>query len=129
MSERSGLKAHRTLAPANARYASRQIMCGRKPSLERRERFCAANTMEIVAMAGQKILFSGRASNAWKSEAVTKIINGDIIKEKAQPKIGTTANLSIIALEDFRWSDVQDCIEVFDLLALYWRKRWEASIA
>src|SRR5580693_1214635 len=60
MNESSGLKAHRTLAPANARYARRQMMWGGKVSLTRRERFCAARTTEIATSAGQKILFSGR---------------------------------------------------------------------
>jgi hypothetical protein len=32
-----GSKAHRTLAPANATYARRQIMCGGKVSLPRRK--------------------------------------------------------------------------------------------
>src|SRR6516162_1683763 len=47
MNENSGLKAHRTLAPANARYASKQMMGGGKVSLPRRERFCTAKTTEI----------------------------------------------------------------------------------
>src|SRR5262249_32599510 len=34
MNERSGLKAHRTLAPASARYAKRQMMWGGKVSLD-----------------------------------------------------------------------------------------------
>ena len=58
MNESSGLKAHRTLAPANARYARRQMMWGGQVRLPRRERFRTAKTTEIAAMAGQKILAS-----------------------------------------------------------------------
>src|SRR6516162_4811323 len=57
--ENSGLKAHRMLAPANIRYARRQMMWGGKVSLER---FRKAKTREIAASAGQKILFSRRGA-------------------------------------------------------------------
>jgi hypothetical protein len=57
MDESSDLKAHRTLAPANARYARRQMMWGGQVSLPKRERFSTAEMTEIAAMAGQKILF------------------------------------------------------------------------
>src|ERR1700730_17425801 len=53
--ELSGLKAHRTLAPANATHAKRQRIWGGQISLPRRERFCTARMTEIAAMAGQKI--------------------------------------------------------------------------
>jgi hypothetical protein len=80
MNESSGLKAHRTLAPANARYARRQTMLGGKLSLER---FRATKTREIAASAGQKILFSGRFSarpdTVWSAEKVIDI-NGATIK-------------------------------------------------
>src|SRR5467141_3890000 len=59
LSEKSGLKAHRTLAPATARYAKRQIMWGGKV---RRDQFRTTKTTEIAASAGQKILFSGRGA-------------------------------------------------------------------
>src|SRR4029077_17206962 len=55
LKESSGLKAHRTLAPANARYAKRHLMLGGKTSLDQ---FAAIRTIEIAANAGQKILFS-----------------------------------------------------------------------
>src|SRR5262249_10536221 len=57
MNDSSGLKAHRTLAPANTRYARRQMMLGGRLSLER---FRPAKAREIAASAGQKNLFSGR---------------------------------------------------------------------
>jgi hypothetical protein len=54
--------------------------------------------MEIAAMAGQKILFSGRASAAlsiaWDSEGLKKINNGNTIRAKTHAKIGTIAYLS-----------------------------------
>src|ERR1700729_117929 len=100
MNECSGLKLQRTLAPANARYASRQMMWGGKV---RRERFCAVNIAAIAAMAGQKILVSGRGaaarvalSSVWRS--VTKAINGATTKAKTHAEIGRIANLSMIAL-------------------------------
>ena len=80
MNEISGLKAHRTLAPANARYARRQMMLGGKLSLKR---FRPAKTREIAASAGQKILFSGRLSarpSSVCSEEKVIDINGDTIK-------------------------------------------------
>jgi hypothetical protein len=49
-----------TLAPAKARYAKKQMIFGGQLSLARRERCCKAKTTEIIAMIGQKILFSGR---------------------------------------------------------------------
>jgi hypothetical protein len=57
MAENSGLKAHRTLAPASARYAKRQMMWGGRVSLDQ---FRMTKTTEIAARAGQKILFSRR---------------------------------------------------------------------
>jgi hypothetical protein len=80
--ELSGLKAHKTLAPANVRYARRQMMWGGQVSLPTRERFRTANTTEITAIAGQKILFSGRASMMLSSEVARpeeKSNNGDTI--------------------------------------------------
>jgi hypothetical protein len=55
--ETSGLKAQRTLAPANARYAKRQMLWGRKlrAMLYRQDN-------RIAVMAGQKILGSRRGS-------------------------------------------------------------------
>jgi hypothetical protein len=60
VNESSGLKAHKTLVPANARYARRQMMWGGKVSLPTRELFRTAKIMKITTNAGQKILFSGR---------------------------------------------------------------------
>jgi hypothetical protein len=80
MNESSGLKAHRTLAPANARYARKQMMCGGKVTLPRRERFRTAKTTEITAIAGQKILFSGRVSMRLCSDVAGKVNNGDTIE-------------------------------------------------
>jgi hypothetical protein len=56
--------------------------------------------MEIAAMAGQKILFSGRASRTSVGEEVKRINKGDTIKAKTHAEIGTIAHLSIIGLED-----------------------------
>jgi len=101
MNESSGLKAHMTLAPARARYARRQMMWG---GIVRRERFRTAKTTEIAAMAGQKILGSGRGSimlcSVWAGSPVTKNINGITIKAKTHAEIGTIAHLSIIGAED-----------------------------
>src|ERR1700692_1245780 len=58
INELSGLKAHRALAPANARHAKRQRMWGGQISLPKRERFRTAKMTEIAVMAGQKILAS-----------------------------------------------------------------------
>ena len=68
----------------------------------RRERFRTAKTTEIAAMAGQKILGSGRGSIMLCSvrPPVTKIINGITIKAKTHAEIGTIAHLSIIGAED-----------------------------
>ena len=59
MNEISGLKDHETLAPANAKYAKREIMWGGKVSLDQ---FRIAKMMEIAAIAGQKILCSSRGA-------------------------------------------------------------------
>src|ERR1700726_940966 len=56
INELSGLKAHRTLAPANATHAKRQRMWGGQTSLPKREGFRMAKRTEIAAMEGQKIL-------------------------------------------------------------------------
>lgn len=51
--EASGLYAHKTLAPANAKYAKRLIMCGGKVSLDQ---FRIAKMTEMAVIGGQKIL-------------------------------------------------------------------------
>ena len=70
----------------------------------RRERFRAAKTTEIAAMAGQKILFSGRGSSmscsALRGGEVKTINNGATIKAKTHAEIGTIAHWSIIGVED-----------------------------
>jgi len=78
-------------------------MWGGQVSLPRRELFCTAKITEIAATAGQKILFSGRASaeraaasRVWRS--VKKSNNGATIKAKTHADIGTIAYLSNIAL-------------------------------
>jgi hypothetical protein len=101
MNESSGLKAHTTLAPANARYTRRQMIWGGKVT---RERFCTAKTTEIAARAGQKILFSGRDSMTLCSVLiggeVKKINKGDTIKAKTHAEIGRIVHLSIIGVDD-----------------------------
>ena len=81
--ELSGLKAHRMLAPASARHAKRQRMCGGQISLPKREGFRKTKMAEIIAKAGQKILAPQSGSNIapagecvnWKCAN-----NGDTIK-------------------------------------------------
>jgi hypothetical protein len=87
MNESSGLKAHRTLAPANARYTRRQMMWGGQAKLAKRERFRTAKRTEIAARAGQKILFSGwvciisgRALAIENPGPLKKSNNGDTIE-------------------------------------------------
>jgi hypothetical protein len=96
MNESSGLKAHTTLDPANARYTRRQMIWGGKV---RRDRFSTTKPTEIAAKAGQKILVSGRDSMTLCS-GVKRSNNGDTIKAKTHAEIGTIAQLSIIRLED-----------------------------
>ncbi len=59
-------------------------MWGGQVSLPKRERFSTAKMTEIAAMAGQKILFSGRVSIMLSSVGaepeVTKINNGNTIE-------------------------------------------------
>src|SRR5260370_40539283 len=95
MNETPGLKDHRALAPAKARYTRRQIMWEGK-GLRRRVRCCTAKTTEIAAITGQNILVSRRISvvGSWK----IVYSNGETIVAKTHAKIGTIANLSIIAL-------------------------------
>src|SRR5215471_17775399 len=103
MNELSGTIAQTALAPANATYASRQMMWGGQVSLPKRERFCTANATEIAAMAGQKILFSGRAppliTVCW-SDGLKKHNNGNTITANAHAKIGTIAQISSIGVEN-----------------------------
>src|SRR5690349_9837531 len=70
LNESSGLKAHRTLAPANARYPKRHLMLGGKVSLDQ---FPATRTSEIAANAGQKILFSRRGAMTISSAFATVV--------------------------------------------------------
>ena len=69
----------------------------------RRERFCTAKPTEIAAMAGQKILFSGRDSITLCSVLiggeVKKSNKGDTIKAKTQAEIGAIVHLSIVEVE------------------------------
>ena len=109
MNESSGLKAHRTLAPANARYTSRQMMWGGKVT---RERFCAVKRTEIAAAAGQKIL--GRMSLCITSaRGKAKRNKGDTIRAKTHAEIGTIVYLSIIGVEDAGRLNPKECIEAF----------------
>src|ERR1700730_12901127 len=114
MNESSGAKAHRTLAPANARYARRQTMWGGKESLLRRERVRTAKMMEIVANAGQTILFSGRFSMRLCSVSLTpaaRTSNGDTTVAKTHAEIGTITHLSIIGVEDLARPNSKECTE------------------
>src|SRR6185437_2527482 len=74
--ERPGLKAHRTLAPAKARYAKRQMRWEGK-GLGRRERCCSALATEIAAITGQNILVSMRSSYGGSLRSVYS--NGEMI--------------------------------------------------
>jgi hypothetical protein len=106
-------------------------MWGGQVSLPTRERFRTANTTEITAIAGQKILFSGRASMMLSSEAAgpeEKSNNGDTIAAKTHAEIGMIAHLSIIRVEDLVRPNSKDCIEALEVLALCWRSRWMTFI-
>ena len=97
-------------------------MWGGKVCLPRRERFCTTNTTEIADRAGQKILFSGRASimlcDVQTSGAVRKTNTGDTIKAKTHAEIGTIAHLSIVPVETLGRPNSQECIEALDILSL-----------
>jgi hypothetical protein len=99
MAETLGFKDHRTLAPANARYTSKQMMWEGK-GLRRRELYCTAKTTEIAAITGQNILVSKRVSVVEMPRTV--YTNGEIIVAKTQANIGTIAHESIIRVENFR---------------------------
>jgi hypothetical protein len=79
-------------------------------------------------MAGQKILFSGRASImlccVQTSGAVRKINKGDTIKAKMHAEIATIAHLSSIGVENLGRPNSQECIKDLDILSLYWRPHW-----
>ena len=126
MNESSGLKAHRTLAPANARYASRQMMWGGNVRLPRRERYLTANPTEIAAIAGQKILGSRRGCiilcSVWAGPVVTKINNGITIAEKTHAEIGINAHLSN-GVEDLARPNSRESIVALGIMALYERLR------
>src|SRR3954454_1366121 len=119
MNESSGLKAHRTLAPANAKYTSRQMMWGGKVT---RKRFRAAKRTEIAATAGQKIL--GRMSLCIMSaRGKAKMNKGDTIRAKAHAEIGTIVHLSIIGVEDAGRLNSKECIEAF----IFWERLRKTS--
>lgn len=94
--ETLGLKDQRTLAPAKAEYARRQMRWEGK-GLGSRERYCTALKMEIVAITGQNSLVSKRVSYGARLKIVYS--NGETIVAKIHTKIGTIANLSIVLLE------------------------------
>ena len=122
MNECSGLKAHRTLAPASIRYVRRKMMWGGKRSRTRRERFRTAKPTEIAAMAGQKILFSERLCMMLCSVSpgppLMKSSSGDTIMAKAHAEIGTIAHVSRKGVEDLARLNSKECIDAFDILAL-----------
>jgi hypothetical protein len=97
MNESSGLKAHRTLAPANARYRSRQMMW--RGGEVTQERFRAAKRTEIAVIAGQKILGAMALCSASPPGEAIKTVKGETIRAKTHAEIGTTAHLSIIGDE------------------------------
>ena len=51
-------------------------------------------------------------------------INGPTIVAKTHAKIGMTAHLSSIGVENLARLNSKECIEALDILALYWRPRW-----
>jgi hypothetical protein len=120
MNELSGLNAHRTLAPASPRQPSKQMMWGGQVSLVRRERFCAANTREIVTMAGQKILFSGRATpvntSSW-DDGSKNANNGKTIIAKTHAASGMSAHLSLSTAKNRGRPEAPEYLEDWDLLA------------
>src|SRR5262249_17778417 len=120
--ESSGLKAHRMLAPANARYAKRQMMWKGKVSLPRRERLPMAKTTEIAAIAGQNSLLIRPGSDALSSVLAgeeAKSINGPTIVGEEQAKTGIIVNLSSTGVEDLVRPVWNECIGGLDILDLY----------
>src|ERR1044072_4315237 len=117
MNASSGLKAHKTLAPANGRYAKRQTMCGGNV---RRERLRSARMTEIAASKGQTILFSGRGSNRQTVSVGLQptIINGDTIVAKTQARIGRIEYRSKIRVAGRAGPRPAECIETVVMLAL-----------
>src|SRR5262249_41741338 len=123
VNESSGLKAHETLAPANARYAMRQMMLGGQVSVRKREKFCTVRTTQIAVTAGQKILFSIRDAlrpcwSVWSSSEVRATNNGDTTKAKTHPEIATTTHVSNVTVVDLALSGSKECIGPLDILAL-----------
>jgi hypothetical protein len=133
MNESSGLKAQRTLAPANARYRSRQMMWGGKVT---RKRFRATIRREIAVITGQKILGAMALCSGSPPEEAIEIVKGETIRAKTHAEIGTTAHLSIIG-DEGTGRDRDNCaavkigvvarpnskeyIEPLDMLAFYWQ--------
>jgi hypothetical protein len=113
LEEKSGLKAHRALVPASARYAKRHLIWGGKVSLDQ---FRIIRTRVIAAKVGQKILFSGRGAIMLCSLPATDapapgpvrgslsayLSSGDAISTKTHAKTGTVAHISNIEAEDPR---------------------------
>jgi hypothetical protein len=62
MNDNSGEKAHRTLTPANTRYARRQRIGRGENTLLRKPGVCIARMIAIRATTGQNNLFSLRVS-------------------------------------------------------------------
>src|SRR5262249_9842951 len=122
MNESSGLKAQMALAPASARYKRKQTMWGGTVSSRNRDRLRTARMTEIRAMAGQKILFSGRLSmmlfTVLTAGDVTKISSGETIKANTHAEIGTTVHASMTEAGGFRPRS-RERIGGFDIMALY----------
>ena len=76
-----------------------------------------AKKAEIAAMAGQKILVSGRPSAAWMSPGLKEINNGNTTRAKKTAVIGKIANLSITALGAGPFKVVRDTFWL-------WRTPW-----
>ena len=100
-------------------------MLGGKAFLRRRDQFRTTKTMEIAAIAGQKILCSVRLSMMPCSPAAggkAKTINGPINAEYAHAKIGTIMHASIFGVEDLARPSPMGRIEALDMLVLDWRE-------
>ena len=81
-------------------------------SLLKRKRFCATNRMEITAMAGQKILGSGRDSICSIGPLGEVVKIGNTINAKAHAAIVTAPHVSIIGVDILDRPTVQNLSKV-----------------
>src|ERR1700683_1340376 len=103
------------------------MMWGGQVSSLKRVRFRTPNRTEITAMAGQKILVSGRGSIMFGGlcpPVVIKINNGDTINAKAHAESAMIAYLSIVGVENLGRPNSWEATDGLGIYALRWRPRW-----